>query len=164
MGTCISCERLKVVTKLPITVEVFAKRIYAATVKPDGKHKEIVSGAVAIDVGLDKLTLILHRDSLKTIAERVIKCRVELSLDGGVTWSPNPIGGEKVWPWAAFPIEFVVAAGQSLHPNTGEPVWQSSLYTVLPDPSNSQRMYRVVMTPLKDINTKIEVVCEKAGK
>lgn len=70
--------------------------------------------------------------------------RMELSLDNGATWSPNP-SGESVWPWGIFPVVITAQGGESM--GMGGVVETHTMQEVpLPDPNNNRRRVRFVRT------------------
>lgn len=74
----------------------------------------------------------------------VVRVRVDLSLDGGLTYSPDP-DGRKVWPWGAYPIIFT-ARGGVLKDANGVDILESS--TTDPLPPGANRMLRVTVTQI----------------
>ena len=146
----------------PVTAEAFPEQPYQETaVDPQtGRHDELIADAISVPVGHNQITLIVHRiDFPDTPDDLVVKCRADLSLDGGVTFSPKP-SGEKVWPFGQFPMSFGASGGLSLGPD-GKPATTSGLVASIPDASNPLRMVRVTFVPLKGIRAKVEVLTEK---
>jgi hypothetical protein len=73
-----------------------------------------------------------------------LSMRIELSLDDGATWSPEP-EGQEVFPWTPFPATFT-ARGGVLQDLDGSPLPTSSITLQLPEPSNQDRRVRAVAT------------------
>lgn len=113
----------------------------------------ITSAAVALDPSHSSFDIKVQRAALPDTTEDVVKCRIELSVDGGLTWSPTP-NGEKLWPWGPFPIEFTVPGGAVLDQNGAISTYSSVSCGVKADLS---RTLRVLMTPLKSVTTAVEI-------
>ena len=73
-----------------------------------------------------------------------VAIRLDLSLDGGVTWSPDP-AGQTVFPWAPFPVNFTGQGGVLTGP--GGVVRQFSEVSFdVPQVGNVNRKIRCTMT------------------
>lgn len=143
----------------PVIAEAFALADYIPELK-DNKPKELVASSIAMPVKTDTFTLKAHRVAFPDVKTNVIKCRAELSLDGGLTWSPNS-DGRKDWPWGMFPIEFTASGGDAVGPDGIKSDHSSFTISNIPDVDNANRMIRTIFTPLETITTKVEVVFEK---
>lgn len=133
-----------------VAVNVFAHplQLYAANAQA------LLGLPVTLDPSHSSVDIKVQRASLPDLPnEDVVKCRVELSLDGGLTWSPTP-NGEKVWPWRGAPGEFTLTGSQSVDQSGAIAAYSSVSCGVAPGPN---RMLRVLMTPLKVVTTAVEV-------
>lgn len=113
----------------------------------DPKNGSVVNPAIAVDAAANRVSVALDRTGFPDVAENVIHCRVELSLDGGVTWSPNP-KGEKVWPYGPFPIEFTADGKQTADLVT-------SVTVTLPKGLGAH--IRTIVTPLKPLSASVKL-------
>lgn len=143
-----------------LPLEVFGAVERNPVTRLDGVLEVQLSAPVKIPADADRLTIIIHRGAFTAKKSRAIKLLVKLSLDGGLSWCPNP-AGEKEWPWGHFPIACVTAGGISLHPITGEVVLKSTMYAPLPNIGNPLRMARIEFTPLDRVTARVELLCEK---
>lgn len=84
----------------------------------------------------------------------VVRVRVDLSLDGGLTYSPDP-DGRQVWPWGPYPIIFT-ARGGVLKDANGVEIPES--FTVDPLPPGLSRMLRVTVTQLITVDAPASVI------
>jgi hypothetical protein len=66
--------------------------------------------------------------------------RLELSLDAGATWSPDP-SGQEAFPWAPFPITFSGRGGAMPMPGGGT-LANSTVSFDVPQPDNPNRQVR----------------------
>lgn len=129
-----------------VPIEAHALRAYVAALDPldqkGERHVEIVGEVVAIPDACNSITLTAHRQNFGVAAGRAIKCRAEISLDGGETW-----------PWA---VGFGADGGLSLGPD-GQPRTKISV-TTNGLPAATGRLLRTVLTPVVDLTTKIEIL------
>lgn len=94
-------------------------------------------GPFNVPNGATNVTLTFDRSQWTDPAVK-LTARFELSLDNGATWSPNP-AGQPTWPWGSFPVTITSEGGV-----IGVPSTQQSI--ALPDPTNTQRKVRAVVT------------------
>jgi hypothetical protein len=120
------------------------------TILPQGTYPVGTRTLPAANVpqGAISATLALSRAQWLDPAVKV-SARFELSVDGGVTWSPDP-SGQSVWPWGNFPLTFE---------SEGDPSGRgtSNVNGDLGDPTNPNRKIRGTVTisggPLTTIGT-----------
>lgn len=145
---------------MDVPVEVVPALAYQAKPDPSDPQKKLaISGAqVTLPVSADAFGLAVKRVDLPDTSEEVFECRAELSLDGGVTWSPDP-DGRKQWPWGEFPISFRARGGETII--DGVPVNESGVVRSLPDKANQNRVIRTFFTPLKDLTASVSLITGK---
>jgi hypothetical protein len=107
------------------TVNVLPQRAYPAGTR--------VLPATAVPLGIVRLTLTLARLGWPDIGGDVLRASVELSLDGGQTWTP----------W----VGFTTGGG-----DIGMPA--SSVTIDVPEPTNPQRMLRGQVETLVGLTTR----------
>jgi hypothetical protein len=105
-----------------------------------------VSAPIIVPADHNDFLITVERAALPAVVADVLKVRIDLSVDGGLTWSPNPSGA--VWKWGAFPIHFSVP-GASV---SGATV--SSVSLAIKAQANQQ--LRITLTPAVTVNTKIQ--------
>lgn len=110
-----------------------------------------VSAPIPVPADHNNFLITIQRAALPAIASVVVSVRIDLSVDGGVTWSPDP-AGEAVWPWGPFPLHFSLGGGVILAGATA--VTDSSIGVSIKAGPNQQ--LRVTITPALVINTKIQ--------
>jgi hypothetical protein len=103
-------------------------------------------GPFSINAGLSNIQIALSREFWTDPAVKV-HARFELSLDGGVTWSPDPTG-EATWTWGKFPCTFDAQGGVITRPPVlgGGVVTHTTLRTPVVEPENAGRMIQGVVT------------------
>lgn len=114
-----------------------------------------ISSAVAIPLNGANASITIDKTSFPNVVHDVLKCRIELSLDGGLTFCPKP-SGEKNWPYGIYPVEITVGG------NTGPDAFgrigdAASINVPIHDKQNPLRQIRTVLTPLQKINTKVSM-------
>ena len=132
-----------------IPFEAFALADYIAVPVADGAlHEEIVGDPVAIPDDVDCLTLIAHRDNWpQDDKTRVVKCRVELSLDGGAKWQ--------------LLLGFPASGGVTKYPDGS--IDDQSWMRINGIPRGTGRQVRTTLIPFLDLSTKLEVLVENRG-
>lgn len=149
-----------------VPLDVFPVADYVAVLDPNDpkgvRHVELYSQFIAVPLGADSIDLVVHRLNFPDTPSLVLKCRAELSLDGGITWSPKP-SGENTWPWGNFPIAFTTAGG-ILKDKLGRLILTSGILVPLPEPDNPLRIIRITFIPLESVTAKISVMVMEAGK
>lgn len=134
-------------------IEIFPAAIYQETILPDGAlHEELIAPPVIVPNEAEFFSMGVQRILVPDTTELVMKCRAELSLDGGLTWSPRP-KGEQVWPWGAFPIGFTAMGGE-LPASMGS----ASGVTNFPFPPGIGRKVRITFVPLKTITASVSIL------
>lgn len=79
-----------------------------------------------------------------------------LSLDGGVTFSPDP-DGRAAWPWGIFPAGGALSGA----PRVQDDLPQSVDFFNLPLPAGQNRVVVVEITPLQPVQLSLSVTCTK---
>lgn len=127
------------------------------TVFPQGDFPQgvFVSSSVPIPLLNNSIKTALTRNAWPDTGADVVEVRIDLTLDGGITYSPDP-DGRKVWPWGTFPIKFTARGGASVGT-------ESSSTDVLPDASNPNRATRITLNVKSPINTALSVTPSTAS-
>lgn len=125
---------------------------YTAKLDQGGvKHVEIVSDPVQVPLGATHCDVLAQNDGwpepkdAEGKQQLVVKLRAELSLDGGLTFSPKP-SGERVWPFGIFPLGCTRVGGPV---PLGKPNTVGVINIPLPEPNNPNRMIRTTLIPLR---------------
>lgn len=74
------------------------------------------------------------------------KMKVRLSIDGGVTYCPNP-NGETEWPWGIFPVAWEVG---------GDQVVQEAI-AIIPLPAAASRHIKLELEAVDPVRTEIKL-------
>ena len=125
--------------------EVFPLADYPAKLDAGGVlHQEIYGPQFELPIDADYYTMTADRAGFPDSAQRCIKCRAEISFDGGLTWGLllgfSAIGGAVIGP------DGKIAATSSF----GVPVLKTG----------NQRLVRTVMIPIQGIRTAVACVVE----
>lgn len=167
----IAAEATLIDAKLDEAVELFTKRRYVAEKQPDSeRHVELPGDLVKVPDDADAVSIGVERayEASKTEARAEVpktrfgtvlhaKVRVELSLDGGQTFSPRP-DGRQVWPWGMYPISFSVGAEKDPLQPDPDSQWTSWPQAALP--AGSGRVLRVFFVPLQDVDARVVLFFE----
>jgi len=129
---------------------VFASAIYSIVQ---------VSAGIPVPADHDSFLVSAMRAGLPAVPGVVLRLRIELSIDAGLTWSRNP-GGEIAWPWGPFPIEFSIGGGMAKD-RSGTIVAAS--YTQLTFVPRAGQQLRIIFTPIVPVNTKIQMATAANG-
>lgn len=114
---------------------------------------EIFSNPVAVPDSAIFLQVELTRDSLPESANEVVRARVEISMDGGVVWSPSPAKNQ-LWLWGVFPVSFGALGGEARN-RMGEIDGTSAVYNILL-PRGTNRWVRAALIPLDDVQVSMQ--------
>lgn len=141
--------------KLAEPVELFPAQRYVAEKQPDSeRHVELPGDLVKVPDDADYVSVNVERVyEAAAKAGAVIKCRVELSLDGGATFCPQA-DGRPDWPWGVYPVGFRIGADKD-EKQPDDLKQQSSIE--LPLPAGSGRVVRVTFIPLQDVSASVAV-------
>lgn len=129
---------------LDAPLEAFKSQVYAEKLDAGGVLHEVLE-AEPFDIpdDADHFTLVAQRhDFSKADGKLAIKCRAEISLDGGKTWQ--------------LLVAFTALGGDVLDPQ-GDIATESSVAIRLP--KGQGRLARTQLIPLKEISTAVEVTC-----
>ncbi len=99
--------------------------------------------STAIPAGLSSVRLTLTRESWPDTGGDVISMLIDLSLDGGATWTPGFLG--------------FTAPGGVLFDRLGNVRATSSAFRDLPEPANANRRVRGTVTLLSPLRTAVTI-------
>lgn len=121
-----------------IPVAILPKRAHPAVLDPNNpaNHLPISCEEVIIPDDTQSFTVSIDRASLTATAADVLKCRCEISVDGGETW--QLLVAFRTWGGVRGPFS-------SASPNL--------------IPSGKNRRVRTVLIPFEDIDTDVKILC-----
>ena len=114
-----------------------------------------LSNPQAIPVGVDYARIDVLRSNLPDDPTRVVTVSADISFDGGVTWSSDPVA-RQTQNFGAFPI-MLKTSGTQVDAN-GDVIGPiSSIATRVPQPLNPNRVVRGELTAVKACRTTVTV-------